>query len=654
MNWWMRHKIRGTYIFLQRINNKPEDIQLSQIRQGNGIQISTSLAALGVVFGDIGTSPLYAMRECFTGSHGVSLTPANIFGVLSLILWSLIFIVSVKYLAFVMRADNKGEGGILALMALLMPKDDGKVRKYIQPVIAMGLAGAVLLYGDGIITPAITVMGAIEGLKVVTPLFEPYVMLISLVIIVSLFFIQSKGTATIGKVFGPVILLWFIVLAAMGIYGISMNTGIFAALNPVHGVSFLVASKFQGFVVLGSVFLVVTGGEALYADMGHFGLKPIQMSWFFVALPSLLLHYFGQGALLLTTPEAIENPFYALAPAQLIYPLVAISTAAAVIASQALITGAFSLTQQAVHLGFLPRIKIKHTSADERGQIYIPVANWALMIGTVLVVVMFKSSSALAAAYGIAVTGTMAITTILTCLVAYRLWNWNIAWVVTAAIVLLTIDLAFLGANALKIMHGGWFPLVLGLALFVVMTTWKRGRQILAARLLSAMKPFDRFVAETVPLVKFRVPGVAVLLTGRTEGTPPALAHNLKMNKIIHEKVILLTVVTRDVARCDVAHELTIEPVGPDFYRVIARYGFMDEPNIPDIIRLCQQKGVPVDPASAIYILGRETLVATDDPGMALWREHLFAFMTRNAQSAMTYFSLPEKQVIEIGVQVRI
>jgi KUP system potassium uptake protein len=497
-------------------------------------------------------------------------------------------------------------------------------------------------------------MGAIEGLKVVTPLFEPYVMLISLVIIVSLFFIQSKGTATIGKVFGPVILLWFIVLAAMGIYGISMNTGIFAALNPVHGVSFLVASKFQGFVVLGSVFLVVTGGEALYADMGHFGLKPIQMSWFFVALPSLLLHYFGQGALLLTTPEAIENPFYALAPAQLIYPLVAISTAAAVIASQALITGAFSLTQQAVHLGFLPRIKIKHTSADERGQIYIPVANWALMIGTVLVVVMFKSSSALAAAYGIAVTGTMAITTILTCLVAYRLWNWNIAWVVTAAIVLLTIDLAFLGANALKIMHGGWFPLVLGLALFVVMTTWKRGRQILAARLLSAMKPFDRFVAETVPLVKFRVPGVAVLLTGRTEGTPPALAHNLKMNKIIHEKVILLTVVTRDVARCDVAHELTIEPVGPDFYRVIARYGFMDEPNIPDIIRLCQQKGVPVDPASAIYILGRETLVATDDPGMALWREHLFAFMTRNAQSAMTYFSLPEKQVIEIGVQVRI
>ena len=398
----------------------------------------------------------------------------------------------------------------------------------------------------------------------------------------------------------------------------------------------------------------MTGGEALYADMGHFGLKPIQMGWFFVALPSLLLHYFGQGALLLTTPAAIENPFYALAPAQLIYPLVALSTAAAVIASQALITGAFSLTQQAVHLGFLPRIKIKHTSADERGQIYIPSANWALMIGTLLVVIMFKTSSALAAAYGIAVTGTMAITTILTCLVAYRIWKWNIVAVLAAAFVLLTIDLAFLGANALKIFHGGWFPLLLGMGLFVVMTTWKRGRQILATRLLSAMKPLDRFIAETIPLVKFRVPGVAVLLTGRTVGTPPALAHNLKMNKIIHEKVILLTVVTLDIAHCDIARELLIEPVGPDFYRVIARYGFMDEPNIPNIVKLCQQMGVPVDPASAIYILGRETLIATDDPGMALWREKLFAFMNRNAQSAMAYFLLPEAQVIEIGVQVRI
>jgi KUP system potassium uptake protein len=627
---------------------------LSQIRNRSSSQISASLAALGVVFGDIGTSPLYAMRECFTGSHGVALNTANIFGVLSLILWSLIFVVSVKYLAFVMRADNKGEGGILALMALLMPKDDGKVRKYMQPVIAMGLAGAVLLYGDGIITPAITVLGAVEGLKVVTPLFEPYVMLISLAIISGLFLIQSKGTATIGKVFGPVILLWFVVLAVMGVYGISMNTGIIGALNPVYGVSFLVENKYLGFVVLGSIFLVVTGGEALYADMGHFGLKPIQMGWFFVALPSLLLHYFGQGALLLTAPAAIENPFYALAPAQLIYPLVVLSTAAAVIASQALITGAFSLTQQAVHLGFLPRIKIKHTSAEEQGQIYIPFANWALMIGTLLVVIMFKTSSALAAAYGIAVTGTMAITTILTCLVAYRIWKWNIAAVLTAAIVLLTIDLAFLGANALKIVHGGWFPLLLGMGLFVVMTTWKRGRQILATRLLSAMMPLDRFIAETIPLVKFRVPGVAVLLTGRAVGTPPALAHNLKMNKIIHEKVILLTVVTLDTAHCDIAHELLIEPVGPGFYRVIARYGFMDEPNIPNIVKLCQQMGVPVDPSSAIYILGRETLIATDDPGMSLWREKLFAFMNRNAQSAMTYFLLPETQVIEIGVQVRI
>lgn len=627
---------------------------MSQATMTDRNNLAITVAALGVVFGDIGTSPLYAMRECFSGSHGVALTPANILGVLSLILWSLIFIVSIKYLAFVMRADNKGEGGILALMALLLPKNDRKVRKFIQPVVALGLAGAVLLYGDGIITPAITVLGAVEGLKVVTPLFEPYVIVISLGIICGLFFFQSNGTAKIGKVFGPLILTWFLVLAVMGIGGILKNPGVFAALNPIHAFWFLVENRFEGFVVLGSVFLVVTGGEALYADMGHFGLRPIQMGWFYVALPSLMLQYFGQGALLLTTPEAIKNPFYALAPDYLLYPLVALATAAAVVASQALITGAFSLTQQAIHLGFLPRLQVRHTSADERGQIYIPVVNWALFIGTVFVVVMFKTSSALASAYGIAVTGTMAITTVLTCVVAYRIWRWNIFAVLTAAAVLLTIDLAFLGANALKILYGGWFPLVLGAGLFILMTTWKRGRQILTNRLLLAVKPIERFVAETVPTVAHRVPGVAVLLTGRAEGTPPALAHNLKINKVLHETVILLTIVTDDVAHCDVDKELIIQDIGSRFYRVIAKYGFMDDPNVPGILSLCQARGVPVDPDSAFYILGRETLIATNDPGMALWREHIFAFMTRNAQSAMTYFRLPAKQVIEIGVQVRI
>jgi KUP system potassium uptake protein len=612
-----------------------------------------TIAALGVVFGDIGTSPLYALRECFSGSHGVALTEVNILGVLSLILWSLIFVISIKYLLFVMRADNKGEGGILSLMSLLTPKQT-KVKKYIPPVIALGLMGAVLLYGDGIITPAITILSAIEGLKIVTPLFEPYILLISVIIIFLLFFFQHKGTASIGKVFGPIILLWFLTLAVMGVSGIVNNLGVFAALNPILGFEFLFQNGFQGFVVLGCVFLVVTGGEALYADMGHFGLTPIRLGWFYVALPALMLNYFGQGALLLADPTAISNPFYALAPNWLLYPLVALSTAAAVIASQALITGAFSLTQQAIHLGFLPRLQVRHTSASERGQIYIPFVNWALMIGTIFVVLMFKSSSALASAYGIAVTGTMAITTILTCLVAYKIWRWSLASVVILGSAFMVVDLAFLGANVLKIAQGGWFPLLLGAVLFVLMTTWKRGRQILTNRLVLSAKPIERFVAETVPLAKFRVPGVAVIMTGRSEGTPPALIHNYKINNVIHEYVLLLTIATDDVAHTNLEQQLTIESLGANFYRVIAKYGFMDSPNAIDVLKICRSMGIPVDPATAFYILGRETLIATDLPGMALWREHLFSFMTRNAQGAMAYFHLPPKQVIEIGLQIRI
>ena len=627
--------------------------QVSQPISSSKNHITLTIAALGVVFGDIGTSPLYAMRECFSGAHGVALTPSNILGVLSLILWSLIFIVSIKYLLFVMRADNKGEGGILSLMALLIPKET-KVRRFIDPVVAMGLLGAVLLYGDGIITPAITILSAIEGLKVLTPLFEPYIILVSLAIICILFLFQHKGTAHIGKVFGPIILVWFFVLTAMGVLGVAKNLGVFSALNPIHGFHFLLDNGFHGFVVLGSVFLVVTGGEALYADMGHFGLVPIRLGWFYVALPALMINYFGQGALLLSDPSAIKNPFFALAPNSLLYPLVGLSTAAAVIASQALITGAFSLTQQAVNLGFLPRLQIRHTSADERGQIYIPIVNWALMIGTIFVVLMFKSSSALASAYGIAVTGTMAITSILTCIVARKLWHWNLAVVVSIGTAFILVDLAFLGANALKIVEGGWFPLLLGAVLFTVMTTWKRGRQILTNRLVMATKPIERFVAETVPLARLRVPGVAVILTGKSEGTPLPLIHNFKINSVIHEHVILLTIVTDEVAHTDLAEQMSVESLGANFYRVIAKYGFMDSPNVPEVLRKCKDKDIPVDPTSAIYIIGRETLIATEVPGMALWREHLFAFMTRNAQGAMAYFHLPPKQVIEIGVQVRL
>lgn len=626
---------------------------MSQPISSSKNHITLTIAALGVVFGDIGTSPLYAMRECFSGAHGVALTPSNILGVLSLILWSLIFIVSIKYLLFVMRADNKGEGGILSLMALLIPKET-KVRRFIDPVVAMGLLGAVLLYGDGIITPAITILSAIEGLKVLTPLFEPYIILVSLAIICILFLFQHKGTAHIGKVFGPIILVWFFVLTAMGVLGVAKNLGVFSALNPIHGFHFLLDNGFHGFVVLGSVFLVVTGGEALYADMGHFGLVPIRLGWFYVALPALMINYFGQGALLLSDPSAIKNPFFALAPNSLLYPLVGLSTAAAVIASQALITGAFSLTQQAVNLGFLPRLQIRHTSADERGQIYIPIVNWALMIGTIFVVLMFKSSSALASAYGIAVTGTMAITSILTCIVARKLWHWNLAVVVSIGTAFILVDLAFLGANALKIVEGGWFPLLLGAVLFTVMTTWKRGRQILTNRLVMATKPIERFVAETVPLARLRVPGVAVILTGKSEGTPLPLIHNFKINSVIHEHVILLTIVTDEVAHTDLAEQMSVESLGANFYRVIAKYGFMDSPNVPEVLRKCKDKDIPVDPTSAIYIIGRETLIATEVPGMALWREHLFAFMTRNAQGAMAYFHLPPKQVIEIGVQVRL
>ena len=623
----------------------------SQTNQKTGA--SLTLAALGVVFGDIGTSPLYAMRECFTGPHGVALNEINILGVLSLIIWSLILVVTLKYLMFVMRADNRGEGGILALMALIHPREL-TVRRYIHPAAALGLIGAALLYGDGIITPAITVLGAIEGLKEVTPQFEPYVVLITLAILVQLFFVQRKGTAKIGRVFGPVIFIWFVAIAALGIRGILSHPGVLAAFNPSHAVDFLVVNKFHGFVVLGSIFLVVTGGEALYADMGHFGLRPIRRGWFGVAFPALLIHYFGQGALLIVDPSAISNPFYALAPDYLLYPLVALASMAAVIASQALITGAFSLSQQAVSLGYLPRIKIIHTSADEKGQIYVPIVNWALLLGTVLLVLSFRSSSALASAYGIAVTGTMTITTVMTAVVARRIWKWGVWLVGPITFVLLVVDLAFLGANSLKIKDGGWFPLLLGLAIFILMTTWKRGRQILAERLTSSGKSLESFVRDIIPTVKYRVPGQAILLTGRLEGTPPALLHNVRHNKILHEIVILLTILTEDVPHVNPSQRLTLEVIDTNFYRVVARYGFMDSPHVPQTIDGIRQLGINIESSTAIYILGRETVIATNLPGMALWREHLFAFMSRNAQSAMTYFHLPAKQVIEIGVQVEL
>ena len=511
-----------------------------------------SLTALGVVYGDIGTSPLYAIRECFYGEHGVEVSRANVLGILSLIFWSLMLVISVKYLGFILRADNRGEGGILALMALVHPEHSpANVRRRHGVLIVLGLFGAALLYGDGMITPAISVLSAVEGLEVATPLFRPYVIPLTVIILVGLFLFQRKGTAGVGAVFGPITLLWFGTLAVLGTASIARHPEVLAAVNPMHGLGFFAANGSRGFLVLGAVFLVVTGGEALYADMGHFGTRPIRLTWFGLVLPALLVNYFGQGALLLANPEAAHNPFYRLAPAWGTYPLVVLSTAATVIASQAVISGSFSLSMQAFQLGYLPRLSILHTSADERGQIYMPQVNWLLMLSTIGLVLGFRTSSNLAAAYGVAVTTTMVITTLIFYRVARELWGWK-RWTIGAlCLAFLVVDLGFFGASITKVGHGGWFPLVVAGGIFVIMTTWRRGRQLLAERFRSGALEVDRFLADQKLGDLPRVQGVGVFLTGRPEGVPSALLHNIKHNKVLHEKVLLLTVLTEDVPRVD-------------------------------------------------------------------------------------------------------
>jgi KUP system potassium uptake protein len=610
-----------------------------------------TLGALGIVYGDIGTSPLYALRECFHGAHGTAVTEANILGVLSLIVWALILVISVKYLIFVMRADNKGEGGILALMALAY-SDRGAARNTFTSITVLGLFGAALLYGDGIITPAISVISAVEGLKVATPLFEPYILPITVAILMTLFLFQERGTARIGKAFGPIILVWFISLGALGLNGIKGDLHILEAVNPYHGIRFLVENSWHGFVVLGSVFLVVTGGEALYADMGHFGKKPIQLGWFCVALPALVLQYFGQGALLLENPSAAENPFYLLAPSWALYPLVFLSTAATVIASQALITGAFSLSQQAIQLGFLPRMKVTYTSAREMGQIYIPFVNWALLLGTLFLVLEFQSSARLASAYGIAVTATMVITTLLTYVVMRHKWKWKPYIVVPLICFFLLIDFAFFGANVIKVLDGGWFPIAVGLFLLLLMVTWKQGRSILAKRLMAASTPLDSFLSEMIPNAKARIPGVGVFLTATSQGTPPALLQNFRHNQVLHEKILLITIQTTDLPYVSDEERLAIESIADGFYRVMVYYGFMESPDIPASLSQCALKGLPIDPKRTTYFLGRETIIATKHPGMAVWRERIFAFMSRNALRATDYFNIPSDQAIEIGTVI--
>jgi len=612
-----------------------------------------SLTALGIVYGDIGTSPLYAMRECFHGPHAIRPTPENVLGVMSLIFWALILIISIKYCVFVLRADNRGEGGILALTALATPiKVVSRSEKWL--LVVLGIFGASLLYGDGIITPAISVLGAVEGLNVATPLFAPYVVPVTVVIIIGLFLIQSRGTAKVGRLFGPVMLAWFLVIAALGVSQIVRHPTVFGAFNPAHALDFFLRNGWHGFLVLGTVFLVVTGGEALYADMGHFGKRPIRVVWYSIVLPALMLNYLGQGALLIEDPAAAENPFYRLAPAWALYPLIALATCAAVIASQALISGAYSLTMQAVQLGFMPRLKIEHTSSTEMGQIYIPALNWALMLGCIAIVVGFGSSSNLAAAYGVAVTATMVITTILLGVVEREKWGWGLAPVLALTGFFLVIDLAFFGANVIKIPAGGWFPLVVGAGIFLLMTTWKKGRRILASRMLSLAVPIEDFLRDVAKNPPVRVPGTAVFMNGTGAGTPPALEHNLEHNKVLHERVILLTVKTRQVPHVELQDRVRVEPLGHGFYRVTINYGFMEDPDVPGVLSGLEAPNPVIDPADTTYFLGRETVIASKQPGMMLWREKLFALMARNASPATAYFCLPPDRVVEMGSQVEI
>jgi KUP system potassium uptake protein len=607
-----------------------------------------TLTALGVVYGDIGTSPLYALRECFFGTHPVPPTHENVLGVLSLIIYSLVLVISIKYMALVLRADNKGEGGILSLTSLLPARGSG------APVglVLLGLFGAALLYGDGMITPAITVLGAIEGITVATPVFEPYVVPVSVLILIVVFSVQQYGTHRIGRMYGPIMVVWFVVLAVLGLTWIVRQPVVLGAINPVHALAFFRENGLHSIAVLGAVFLVVTGGESLYADLGHFGRRPIRLAWFTLVLPSLLLNYFGQGALLLTDGEMAEQPFFMLAPVWARLPLVALATAAAIIASQALISGAFSLTRAAIQLGYAPRLNVEHTSSWEMGQVYVPQVNWFLAISCVLIVVAFQSSAALAAAYGIAVALTMLITGTLLPIVGRLRWQWPIPAVVAFVLVFIVIDLSYVAGNAFKIHDGGWLPLVIAAVIFTFMTTWKTGRRLVAERLTARAFPLEDFVAGVAADPPTRVDGTAVFMTAQPTGTPAALAHNLRYNKILHEHVIVLTASTIPVPYTTPEERLTVQRLGHGVYNARVQYGFMDDPDIPEALMQIKALGVPIDPDDVTYFLGRETIVVSDRPGMAKWREKLFVLMARNAVRATAFFKLPPERVVELGVQV--
>ncbi|MBI3230322.1 MAG: potassium transporter Kup [Burkholderiales bacterium] len=611
-----------------------------------------TVAAIGIVYGDIGTSPLYTMKAVFEGDH-VKLNPENLIGVISLILWGLTTIVSIKYVSLVLRADNRGEGGILALMALALSSVT-KASRWYFPLMMLGLAGATLFFGDSVITPAMSVLGAVEGLEVAAPGMQPYIVPISVAILVGLYALQWHGTAGIGKWFGPIMVLWFAVLAIMGVINIYANPQILAALNPLHGLTFLWRNGYGAFIALGGVVLAFTGAEALYADMGHFGKKPIRFAWFLIAFPALALNYLGQGGLLLGNAEAISNPFYNQLGSWSVLPLVAISTAAAVIASQATISGTFSMVREAIALGFLPRMRIIHTSASQMGQIYVPVINWIQLVAVLMAVVGFQSSDKLGAAYGIAVTGCMLVTTLLTFFVVYYRWKYSIWLAVAATGFFVAIDAVLFGSNVLKIAHGGWFPLLLAAVLFFIMLTWKRGHQLVYKTLQKHAIPLDAFLQSLFIDPPTRVHGTSVFLRPENDGVPHVLLHNLLHNKILHERVVFLTIHITEDPFVPPAEQVKIEDLGHQCYQLNVYYGFKDEPDIPKVMELACEKGMEFYMMETSIFIARQTLLPRPGGGMALWREHMFVAMFRNARSAADYYQIPPNRVIELGTQVEI
>ena len=614
-----------------------------------------TLTALGVVYGDIGTSPLYTIKETFHSSYGLSPTVPDVLGILSLVFWSLVLVVVVKYLVFILRADNKGEGGVLAALALALQRQHRSEEHWRRTMlIVLGVFGTALLYGDGVITPAISVLGAMEGLQVVAPALGPFTVAATIAILFTLFMVQRFGTARIGMAFGPITAIWFVTIATLGIAEIARGPAVLAALNPAHAVRFFVEHGLRAFAVLGAVFLAVTGSEALYADIGHFGRRPIRLAFLVLALPALVLNYFGQGALVLRDAAAVENPFFILAPRWFQYPLLVIATLAAIVASQALISGAFSLAHQSVQLGYTPRLTVVHTSKRQHGQIYVPEVNRALMIGTLLIVIGFKSTSALGAAYGIAVTGTMSITTVLFAVIARTQWNWPMWRVLGLSGFFLVFDLAFLGANALKIEHGGWVPLAIGVSVATLMLTWKRGRELLQHLMHESSMSLDGLLDDLARHRIERVPGTAVFLTSDTDGAPVVLLHHIKHNKALHAQVVLLSVLSAEIPDVPRDRRVTVEALDHGFFRVIATYGFMENPNVPEILELSREHGLITKPMETSFFLGRERLLPTGTTPMARWRKKLFIVMSRNALPATQYFGLPPNRVVELGAQIQL